>query len=158
MTGRPMWTLPLTLLLAAGTLAGCTGATDAAPDRGGSAESGPGDASESPDDGAAADVAAPAAAYVTAVAEGDLDGLVDAFDPDGEVIDVTRRIAGHDAIRAWADREVIGGSLAVLEVTPTSDGQELLVHWAPAGSDGWQARYRFTFESDRIAVADLQYA
>jgi hypothetical protein len=100
-----------------------------------------------------------AQAYVDAVARRDLDGLVNAFHPDGRIVDVSRTIAGHDAIRSWADREVIGGTLEVLEIVERRpDGQKLLVRWAPAGSDGWRAHYDFTVRGDRISLAELQYA
>ena len=100
-----------------------------------------------------------AQAYVDAVNRGDLDALVNAFAPQGEVVDVTRRIRGRDAIRTWARNEVIGGSLRVEGVTPAGPGaQRLRVHWSPAGSSGWAADYTFTGDGNQVAVADLQYA
>jgi hypothetical protein len=109
---------------------------------------------------AASTAVAPAAqAYVDAVGRQDLDGLVSAFAADGVVVDVSRRIEGRDAIRTWADREVIGGSLRVDGVTEVEPGvQRLRVHWAPGGSGGWAADYTFTVDGDGIAEADLQYA
>jgi SnoaL-like domain len=107
----------------------------------------------------AVEVLPAAQAYVDAVARRDLDGLVNAFHPDGRIVDVSRTIAGHDAIRTWAGNEVIGGTLEVLEIVERRpDGQKLLVRWAPAGSDGWRAHYDFTVRGDRISVANLQYA
>jgi hypothetical protein len=53
---------------------------------------------------------------------------------------------------------VVGGRLEVVEVTPMEGGQDLLVRWAPGGSGGWEARYRFTYAAGLISVADLQYA
>jgi hypothetical protein len=103
-------------------------------------------------------VAAAAQAYVDAVNSADLDALVRAFAPQGQVLDVSRPIRGRDAIRTWARNEVIGGRLKVLSVTAMPGGQDLLVHWAPAGSDGWRAHYRFTMTADGITLADLQYA
>jgi hypothetical protein len=98
-------------------------------------------------------------AYVDAVGRRDLEALVNAFHTDGRIVDVTRTIAGHDAIRDWARNEVIGGRLTVVDVVESRpDGQKLLVRWAPAGSDGWLAHYDFTTRGDRITVADLQYA
>ncbi|WP_143591375.1 hypothetical protein [Thermoactinospora rubra] len=48
-------------------------------------------------------------------------------------------------------REVIGGTLRVLRIVQARpDGQRLLVHWAPAGSDGWRAHYDFTVAGGRI--------
>jgi len=97
--------------------------------------------------------------YVDAVGRRDLDGLVNAFHTDGRIVDVSRTITGHDAIRAWARNEVIGGTLQVLEIVERRpDGQKLLVRWAPAGSEGWRAHYDFSVRGDRISVAELQYA
>lgn len=100
-----------------------------------------------------------AQAYVDAVNAGDLEALVASFASDGEIVDVSRRISGHDAIRSWADAEVIGGSLRVDGVTTVApDQQRVRVHWAPSGSAGWAADYTFTDRDGRITVADLQYA
>lgn len=107
----------------------------------------------------AVEVLPAAQAYIDAVARRDLDGLVNAFHPDWRIVDVSRTIAGHDAIRTWASNEVIGGTLEVVEIVERRpDGQKLLVRWAPAGSDGWRAHYDFTVRGDRISVANLQYA
>lgn len=106
-----------------------------------------------------ADVLPAARAYVDAVNRADLDALVAAFAPDGQILDVSRRITGQDAIRRWADNEVIGGTLRVDGVTAIApDTQRLRVHWAPSGSDGWAADYTFTIRGDRVVLADLQYA
>lgn len=100
-----------------------------------------------------------AQAYVDAVNRQDLDALVDAFAPDGRMIDVSRTIAGREAIRDWARKEVIGGRLRVVSIAERrADGQKLLVHWAPSGSDGWRAHYDFTVSGNGIRTADLQYA
>jgi len=100
-----------------------------------------------------------AQAYINAVNTTNLDALVAAFAPDGEVVDVNRRISGPDAIRRWADNEVIGGALRVDDVTALDPNtQRLRVHWAPSGSAGWAADYTFTTRGDKILVADLQYA
>ncbi|WP_414941187.1 hypothetical protein [Amycolatopsis sp. cmx-11-51] len=58
--------------------------------------------------------AGPARAYVEAVNGKDLEPLVAAFTEEGEVVEVTRRIKGPDAVRMWASDEVIGGTLRVL--------------------------------------------
>ncbi|MFC5832702.1 nuclear transport factor 2 family protein [Nonomuraea insulae] len=109
--------------------------------------------------GAGEGVGGEARAYVDAVNARDLDALVSAFAPDAEIIDVSRSIRGHDAIREWAGDEVIGGTLRVVSIAEDrADGQKLLVHWAPAGSDGWRAHYDFTVGGGRIVRADLQYA
>jgi hypothetical protein len=104
-------------------------------------------------------VPAPALAYVNAVNRNNLDSLVLAFDQTGAVLDVTRRIEGRAAIRNWAGREVMGGTLRVLGVErQTPDRVRLLVHWAPGGSAGWRAYYTFTYADGLITLADLQYA
>lgn len=96
--------------------------------------------------------------YVAAVNANDLDSLVRAFAPDGRVVDVSRVIRGRPAIRQWAAAEVMGGSLRVLGCTPTSRGARLRVHWAPGGSDGWEAIYTYGVGREGIVLADLQYA
>jgi hypothetical protein len=102
--------------------------------------------------------AGPARCYVDAVNDEDLDALVGCFAPDGVVVDVSRRIEGRDAIREWAANEVIGGTLRVIRSEPRPGGVRLLVHWAPAGSEGWRAYYTFEVREGRIVVAELQYA
>lgn len=101
-----------------------------------------------------------AQAYVDAVNNGDLDALVRSFAPTGEVVDVSRTISGPDAIRRWADAEVIGGTLQVLDIVERrQDGQKLLVRWVPKGSPGgFNAHYDFTIADGRITKAALQYA
>jgi hypothetical protein len=86
-------------------------------------------------DGGGAGAVPAVLAYVDAVNSQDLDDLVQTFAPDAVITDVSRQIAGHDAIRDWADREVVGGSLRILDVVEDRpDGQKLLVHWAPAAA------------------------
>ncbi len=98
-------------------------------------------------------------AYVTAVNGQDLDGIVGSFPPTGLIVDVGRRIEGHGAIRRWADAEVVGGRLDVLEEHPTAHGTDLLVRFTPPGStSGFRAWYRFTVTENGITQADLTYA
>jgi len=100
----------------------------------------------------------PARCYIDAVNANNVDALVGCFAPNGVIVDVDRRITGADAIRAWANNEVMGGKLRVLQSTATSTGVKLLVHWAPKGSAGWQANYTFDDQNGQITQADLQYA
>jgi hypothetical protein len=105
------------------------------------------------------DIAKPARAYANALRANDLDALVATFAPDAVIVDVQREIVGTDAIRQWADREVIPGRLSVLGVGESSaDQQQLIVRWAPGTSTGWLAYYTFTYDNGLIARADLQYA
>ena len=155
MNRRPLAGPIVAAALALG-LAGCAGSPSSsgpAPTPAGTATAA---AAPSP---SAAGVAPAARRYVDAVNRADLDALVDAFAPDGQVVDVSRRIAGRDAIRRWADGEVIGGTLRVDGITALApDIQRLRVHWAPSGSAGWAADYTFTVRGDRLVLADLQYA
>jgi hypothetical protein len=97
--------------------------------------------------------------YLDAVNARNLSALTDCFAPNGVVVDVSRRIAGKDAISAWAKAEVIGGKIELLSIEADANGvYRCLVHWAPAGSSGWRARYTFTLRDGRIVLADLQYA
>jgi hypothetical protein len=106
----------------------------------------------------ATNISAPIRCYVNAVNAKNLNALVACFASDAVVIDVNRKITGVDAIRTWANNEVIGGSLRVIESTPTPNGVRLLVHWAPGGSNGWRAYYTFDYQNGQITQADLQYA
>ncbi|GGU90608.1 hypothetical protein GCM10010182_01530 [Actinomadura cremea] len=101
----------------------------------------------------------PVRAYVDAVAGGDLDALAGAFAEDAVLIDVGRRFDGRDAIRGWADAEVIGGTLAVTAVVENRPGrQRLLVRFAPGGTGGFAAHYTFTVSGSLITRAELTYA
>ncbi|MEU6781422.1 nuclear transport factor 2 family protein [Nonomuraea angiospora] len=157
---RGRWTVATSLAACALLVSACGTAPTNTPDTGagGSPSSGRGE-SPSAAAGGHAGVAREVRAYVDAVNARDLDALVTAFASDGVVIDVTRPIRGHDAIREWARAEVIGGTLKVVSIAERrSNGQKLLVHWAPAGSGGWRAHYDFTVSGGRVVQADLQYA
>jgi hypothetical protein len=96
--------------------------------------------------------------YVDAVNESNLERLVACFAPEAVVIDVTRRFEGVEAIRGWAEREVIGGRVDVISVEPQEGRYRCLVSWAPGGSGGFRAWYTFTVRDRRITGMDLQYA
>lgn len=97
--------------------------------------------------------------YIDAININSLDNLVASFASNGTVVDVSRNITGSAAIRTWANKEVMGGSLRVLEINQQTNGYvRLLVHWAPRGSSGWRAWYSFTYANGRFTIADLQYA
>ncbi|MFI6903530.1 MBL fold metallo-hydrolase [Nonomuraea sp. NPDC050394] len=101
----------------------------------------------------------PVQAYVSAVNEGDLDALAQAFAPAAELVDVGRRFEGRPAIRAWAKAEVIGGRLTVTKIAENRPGyQRLLVRFAPGGQGGFAAYYAFTVNGSSITKANLTYA
>jgi hypothetical protein len=96
--------------------------------------------------------------YVTAVNAQDLEGVVAAFAPDALLIDTSRQFRGADAIRDWAQAEVIGGRLEVLEVRPYDPGTQMIIRFTPPGSSsGFEACYTFDSDGDRITRANLQY-
>ncbi|MEU6679707.1 nuclear transport factor 2 family protein [Streptomyces sp. NPDC046925] len=160
---RPL--IPALALSAALLIAGCSEGSDqpespsgstrqaAAPDKDAS------DTKDTKNEDRKDDGVDPAAqAYVDAVADEDLDGLVNAFHSDAQLTDVGRKFNGHDEIRDWADDEVIGGKLTVLKNTPQSNGTTLLVRFAPGGTGGFEANYEFQVRDGRIAKLNLQYA
>ena len=98
--------------------------------------------------------------YRDAVNAEDLNWLTASFAPGAVVIDVSRRFRGRSAIRAWAQAEVIGGRLTIIRrVTRPRNprGATYLVRFAPGGTGGFLAHYRFETRGGRITVADLQY-
>lgn len=100
-----------------------------------------------------------AQAYFDAVNNRNLDAAVQAFTADAEIIDVSRSIKGHSAIRKWADDEVIGGTYKIISTTPYSAGQDILVEFTPPGaSSGFRASYKFDIVGGKIQHANLQYA
>jgi hypothetical protein len=96
--------------------------------------------------------------YLDAVAAKDVDALVAAFAPDAVVVDVSRRIRGREAIRRWAENEVIGGVYTLLDHTPRKGGTTMLVRFQPGGMGGFRASYSFDIADGLITRADLQYA
>jgi hypothetical protein len=112
-----------------------------------------------PSPSAPADSLDPAARrYLDAVAARDADAVAAAFTPDAVVVDVGREIRGRDAIRAWADAEVVGGVYTLLDHTPRAGGTTLLVRFQPGGVGGIRATYRFDIADGLIVRATLEYA
>jgi hypothetical protein len=102
---------------------------------------------------------APVRCFHTAVNNAALDALLNCFAPRGVVVDVSRRFAGRDAIRTWAASELIGGRLTILRRAakprnPT--GRTFLVRFAPSGSGGFLAHYRFVARNGKLVLVDMQ--
>jgi ketosteroid isomerase-like protein len=74
--------------------------------------------------------------YLAAVNAHDLDGVVAAFAPDAYVNDARREINGTDAIRRWADKEMIGDLV-------TMDVREVVGHY---GQTIVRSRYDGTYD------------
>lgn len=140
------------IAIVVGALGGCGGGDEPPPEPPATATAGCDWRAAELDDG-------PVQRYVDAVNAGDLDRLAAAFARDAEVVDVGRSIDGAAAIRSWAEAEVIGGRLTVIDCESSGSGADLLVRFAADGGDGgFEARYRFTVDGDLITRAELTYA
>lgn len=96
--------------------------------------------------------------YLDAVAARDADAVAAAFAPDAVVVDVGREIRGRDAIRAWAEAEVVGGVYTLLDHAPRPGGVTMLVRFQPGGVGGFRADYGFDITDGLITKATLEYA
>ena len=112
----------------------------------------------------AQDLPEPAQCYFAAVAASDLHALTQCFQADAVIIDVSRKISGIEAIRSWAENEVMGGRYEVLAIVSQTQNQiKLLIKFVPPGlwgklSKGFEAHYTFDFKQGKIISMDLQYA
>src|ERR1700682_5318009 len=68
----------------------------------------------------------PVRTYITAVNAFDGDTLIAAFSDDAVVNDARREFGGVNAIRAWLDREIIGGKVT-MNVTGTRAHHAIVV-------------------------------
>ena len=64
----------------------------------------------------ALDIPEPVQCYFSAVAESDLNALTQCFQDAAVIIDVNRKILGIEAIRSWANNEVIGGRYEIFPI------------------------------------------
>ncbi len=87
----------------------------------------------------------------------DIDAYMSCFVPDAVMIDVSRTFTGHEAIRAWALREVIpsGDAFAHREILESDDGYaKTEVNWMR-----WVVHYSYWWNADgKITRMSLQYA
>ena len=93
------------------------------------------------------DLPGPIARVIDAVNARDTDAFLSEFAANGWIDDNGRRFGGHDAMRAWSDRELIGAN-SRFEVTgsePTDAGVAVDIEVA---SDGFNGYSRFVFELD----------
>jgi hypothetical protein len=102
----------------------------------------------------------PVRCFRNAVNNAALGALLNCFAPRAVVIDVSRRFAGKAAIRTWARNEFVGGRLTIIRrvAKPRNpNGLTLLVRFAPGGSGGFLAHYRFVARNDKLVLVDMQY-
>jgi hypothetical protein len=97
------------------------------------------------------DLPAPVARAITAVNAEDSDSFLAEFTADGWIDDNGRRFSGHDEMRAWSDRELIGAHTR-FEITgaePTGDGVAVDIEVASDGFNGY-SRFAFTVDGDAL--------
>jgi limonene-1,2-epoxide hydrolase len=78
--------------------------------------------------------------YLAAVNAFDLDGVVAAFAPDAYVNDARREINGVDAIRRWAEKEMVGDHV-------TMEPVEVVDHY---GETIVRSRYDGTYDKTNL--------
>ena len=78
--------------------------------------------------------------YLAAVNAHDLDGMVAAFAPDAYVNDARREINGVDAIRRWAEKEMVGDHV-------TMEVREVVDHY---GDTIVRSRYDGTYDKTNL--------
>lgn len=86
-----------------------------------------------------------------------IDAYMACFTPDAEMIDVSRTFNGHDAIEAWALREVIsnGDTFKHRKILEQSEGYaKTEVNWL-----SWVVHYSYWWNAEgQITKMSLQYA
>ena len=87
----------------------------------------------------------------------DIDAYMACFTKDAEMVDVSRVFKGQDAIRPWAEREVIpgGDTFAHRKILERADGYaKTEVNWL-----SWVVHYHYWWRADgKITRMSLQYA
>ena len=78
--------------------------------------------------------------YLAAVNAFNLDGMVATFAPDGYVNDARREISGIDAIRRWAEKEMVGDHV-------TMEPLEVVDHY---GETIVRSRYDGTYDKTSL--------
>ena len=97
------------------------------------------------------DLPAPVARAIAAVNAEDTEAFLSEFAAEGWIDDNGRRFTGHDEMRAWSDRELIGAHTR-FEITgaePAPDGVAVDIEVA---SDGFNGSSRFAFEVEGDAL------
>ena len=100
------------------------------------------------------DLPAAVARAIDAVNAGDTDAFLSAFTAEGWIDDNGRRFNGHDEMRGWSDRELIGANTRfdILGAEPAGDAFTVEIEVA---SDGFNGYSRFTFEVEDDALQSM---
>ena len=101
----------------------------------------------------------PLACYLDGVNTANLEATVACFEEAAIVDDVGRKFVGLNAIRGWLDNEVMDGALEIesCEVSENQSRLNCIVHFSPAGSAGFRARYIFETRGNQIVAMTLRY-
>lgn len=95
--------------------------------------------------------------YQSGVNAKDIDAYMACFTEEAEMIDVSRVFNGQDAIRAWAEREVIpsGDTFRHREILEQAEGYaKTEVNWL-----SWVVHYSYWWDGEgQITKMSLQYA
>jgi hypothetical protein len=102
-----------------------------------------------------ADLPTPVARAIDAVNGEDTDAFLAAFAPDGWIDDNGRRFTGHDEMRAWSDRELIGAN-SRFDVTGSEADDGGVAVDIEVSSDGFNGYSRFVFESQGDALRSMR--
>jgi hypothetical protein len=93
----------------------------------------------------------PVARAIDAVNAGDTEAFLSEFPAEGWIDDNGRRFTGHDEMRAWSDRELIGAN-SRFDVTgsePIEGGVALDIEVASDGFNGY-SRFAFGVEGEQL--------
>ena len=101
------------------------------------------------------DLPAPVARAIQAVNAGETDAFLSEFAADGWIDDNGRRFTGHDEMRAWSDRELIGANTR-FEVSGSEATDGGVAVDIEVASDGFNGYSRFAFELDREALRSMR--
>jgi hypothetical protein len=94
-------------------------------------------------------------AFVDAVNTGDTAAFLALFAESGVVNDWGSRYVGHEEIRIWSNRELIGVQ-ATLDITSSEQhGNEASVR-AQVGGNGYNGPSRFSFSMDGAQVKEMR--
>lgn len=97
--------------------------------------------------------------FLEAWNDDDVEAFTGVFVDDGVLIDAGRRKEGVREIGDFAQVELMNYGVEVVEIVRGGAGRQvLLVDVSSGGSDGFRATFDFTFEGDRIVLADLRFA
>jgi hypothetical protein len=93
--------------------------------------------------------------FVEAVNRGDTVSFLAFFPKDGVVNDWGRKFVGHDAIRAWSDREFIGakGRMTIKSIEQTGNEIRVAADWK---SNFYSGDSRFVFMLDGEQIREMR--